>query len=99
MKALTLALLGLAVLAAACAPKDGDGRSSPETIAEGRAVYVLNASTEQEAQASAMSICRGRGGNAEDPGPAEQADRSPEEEFSAAGQDVRRTGGSCGDNG
>jgi hypothetical protein len=64
MKALTLALLGLAVLAAACAPKDGDGHSGPQTIAEGRAVYVLNAATEQEAQASATSICRGRGGNA-----------------------------------
>jgi hypothetical protein len=64
MKVLKLALLGLAALAAACAPKDGDGHSSPLTIADGRTVYVLNAATEQEAQASATSICRGRGGNA-----------------------------------
>jgi hypothetical protein len=62
---LKLALLELAVLGAtACATSDGDGRSGPRTITEGRSVYVLNAATEQEARASAVSICRSRGGTA-----------------------------------
>jgi hypothetical protein len=65
MNALKNALLGLAVLgAAACATKDGDGRSGPQAITEGRAVYVLNVATEQEARASAVSVCRARGGSA-----------------------------------
>jgi len=65
MTALKNTLLGLAVLgAAACAIKDGDGRSGPEVVTKGRAVYVLNVTTEQEAWASAVSLCRARGGNA-----------------------------------
>ena len=65
MNALKNALLGLAVLGAtACASNNGDGHPSPQTVTEGRSVYVLNAATEQEARASAVGICRGRGGNA-----------------------------------
>jgi hypothetical protein len=59
------ALLGLAVLgAAACTTPTGDGPAGPKAITEGHSVYVFNAATEQEARASAMSICRGRGGTA-----------------------------------
>jgi hypothetical protein len=66
MTALKNALVGLAVMGvvAACATKDGDEPSGLEVVTEGRAVYVLNVATEQEAQASAVSICRARGGNA-----------------------------------
>ena len=65
MTALKNALVGLAVLgAAACATKGGDEPSGPEVVAEGPAVYVLNVATEQDARASAVSVCRGRGGSA-----------------------------------
>jgi hypothetical protein len=62
MPALKNALLALAVLgSAACATKAGD---APQVVTEGKAVYVLNVATEQDARASAVSICRARGGNA-----------------------------------
>jgi hypothetical protein len=50
--------------AAACSTKAGGGPSEQEVVTEGRAVYVLNVVTEQEARASAVSACRARGGNA-----------------------------------
>jgi hypothetical protein len=65
MNARKTALLGLVVLGAtACTTPNGDGPSSPQTITDGRSVYVLNAASEQEARATAVSICRSRGGNA-----------------------------------
>jgi hypothetical protein len=66
MPALKNAFLGLAALGtAACSTKAGDGPSGPQVVTEGKAVYVLNVATEQEA--SAVSVCRARGGNAERP--------------------------------
>jgi hypothetical protein len=65
MNALKMALVALAALGgAACTTLDGDGHPGPKAITEGHSVYVLNAATEQEARASAMSICRSRGGTA-----------------------------------
>ena len=65
MPALKNALVGLAVLGtAACSTKAGDAPSEPQVVTEGKAVYVLNVDTEQEARASAASIGRARGGDA-----------------------------------
>ncbi|HYX04348.1 MAG TPA: hypothetical protein VE963_19805 [Reyranella sp.] len=50
---------------AACATDTTLGQSaSPRVVTEGRSVYVVNVSTEQEGRASAVSICRQRGGTA-----------------------------------
>jgi len=40
------------------------GAASPRVVAEGRSVYVVNVTTEQEGRASAVSLCRARGGTA-----------------------------------
>jgi hypothetical protein len=61
--------VGLACIAAlelaACATEATlGGAASPRVVADGRSVYVVNVSTEQEGRASAVSVCRGRGGTA-----------------------------------
>jgi hypothetical protein len=38
--------------------------ANQRVVAEGRSVYVVNAATEQEGRASAVSLCRQRGGTA-----------------------------------
>jgi hypothetical protein len=61
--------VGLACIAAlalaACETDTLSGQSgNPRVVAEGRSVYVVNVTTEQEGRASATSVCRGRGGSA-----------------------------------
>jgi hypothetical protein len=54
-----------ALVLAACATDTTLGPSaSPRVVAEGRSVYVVNVATEQEGRASAVSLCRQRGGTA-----------------------------------
>ena len=50
---------------AACATDALTGDlANQRVVAEGRSVYVVNAATEQEGRASAVSLCRQRGGTA-----------------------------------
>jgi hypothetical protein len=58
-------LVCLAALGTAACATDTTGQSAnPRVIAEGRSIYVVNVTTEQEGRALAVSPCRERGGTA-----------------------------------